>query len=68
MVPKLPTAYKVPHEPLTNVVELLPKQIATLIKNEASLMFSLLRKLNKKEASLALNDKEIIKKETGDRQ
>ena len=55
-----------PLESLAEVVASLPKQISTLIKDKATLMFSLFRELKEREASLNLYDKEIVNKETGE--
>jgi hypothetical protein len=52
-------------EDLAEIVASLPKQIATYIKDKATLMLDLHRDLKEKEASLALFDKEVINKATG---
>jgi hypothetical protein len=52
-------------EDLAEIVASLPKQIATFIKDKATLMLDLHRDLKEKEASLALFDKEVINKATG---
>jgi hypothetical protein len=52
-------------EELAEIVASLPKQIATFIKDKATLMLDLHRDLKEKEASLALFDKEVINKTTG---
>ena len=55
-----------PLESLAKVVASLPKQISTLIKDKATLMFSLFHELKEWEDSLYLYDKEIVNKETGE--